>query len=99
MDKEFLEWWEVNRFAFFEDDATGIREIAAAAWKAGQDALDRTDGVGELVQAAEKVYQLRDAMHANGPSALIIALAMIDLQKAADKVQQGMASKPPDVGY
>lgn len=56
------------------------------------------DGVGELVEAAEKVYQLRDAMHANGPSALIIALAMIDLHKATEKVRQGSASNPPDVG-
>ena len=56
------------------------------------------DGVGELVEAAEKVYQLRDVMHAAGPSALIVALAMIDLDKAAEKVRQESASKPPDVG-
>jgi hypothetical protein len=56
------------------------------------------NGVGELVEAAEKVYQLRDAMHADGPSALIIALAMIDLHKAAEHVRQGSASKPPNAG-
>lgn len=54
-----------------------------------------TSGVGELVQAAENVYGLRDHMFSNGEMALKLAAAMIDLHNAAEKIRQGSASKPP----
>jgi hypothetical protein len=60
------------------------------------DAFARANGIGELVAAAEKVYEMRNMMQGQGPSALIVALAMIDLQKAVEKVKQGSASKPSE---
>jgi len=43
-DEEFLEWWGLNRLAFFHDDNMGVREIAAKAWEAGQVTADRGAG-------------------------------------------------------
>lgn len=57
-------------------------------------AITMASGVGELIDAAEKVYSFKDAMTTDGPRALILALAMIDLHKAAEKLKQGRASKP-----
>lgn len=55
MDKDFLDWWDLNKLDFFENDDMGIREIAAAAWKAGQATRTQpADGVGELVRAVRK---------------------------------------------
>jgi hypothetical protein len=60
------------------------------------DAFALANEVGELVAAAEKVYEMRNMMQGQGPSALIVALAMMDLQKAVQKVKQGSASKPSE---
>lgn len=48
----------------------------------------------ELVDAAEKVFMFKDVITTAGPHVLPLALAMIDLHKATEKVKQGMASKP-----
>jgi hypothetical protein len=79
-------------------DRTVIHDCVCPYCRQRYLAAQSAGGVGELVEAAEKVYQLRDVMHADGPSALIVALAMIDLQRAAENVRQGRASKPSDVG-
>lgn len=94
MDKEFLEWWEANRLTFFEDDAMGLREIAAAAWVAGQDAP--ADGAGELVRAAEKLLSFRQVILAKEFHLFSPALteALHDLVLAVAKIQQGSASEP-----
>lgn len=97
MDKEFLEWWEVNRLTFFEDDAMGIREIAAAAWKAGQAAPAWASGVGELVRAVGEFLNGRQKLREMNidflPSPVID-----EMERAWKKVMEGDASNPSDVG-
>jgi len=42
MDKDFLEWWELRKHEMFYDDNMGVREIAAAAYKAGRESAQPT---------------------------------------------------------
>jgi hypothetical protein len=92
-------WWVVRVLGDnYEADPEPMQE-SDEWWPLDDFMKDRSaqaDGAGELVEATEKVYQLRDVMRADRPSALIVALAMIDLQRAAEKVRQASASKPTD---
>ena len=42
MDKGFLEWWERRKHEMFYDDNMGVREIAAAAYKAGRESAQQS---------------------------------------------------------
>jgi hypothetical protein len=37
MNKNFENWWLINKFRLMEDDDVGVREIALAAYTAGKE--------------------------------------------------------------
>lgn len=93
--KRELETWK-RRAAMFEDVAKAGIPAVIIAWidkEIGQ-LVKQGDGVGELVEAAEKVFAFRNVMFSNGPHTLPLALAMIDLQEAAEKIKQGSSPAP-----
>ena len=42
MNKEFETWWNINKFRLMEDDEVGLREIALAAYLAGNEAAEQS---------------------------------------------------------
>jgi hypothetical protein len=99
MDKEFLEWWDLHRLEFFQDDDMGIREIAAAAWKAGQRATSQpADGVGELVLAAAKFLDWMDNLKPEEPILGSANNHIDSIRQAFQKIRMGGGADPSDVG-
>ena len=42
MDKEFEEWWTINKFLLMHDESVGLREIARAGYEAGKNAAQKS---------------------------------------------------------
>jgi hypothetical protein len=93
-DEEFLEWWDLNRLAFFHDDNIGVREIAAKAWEAGQVAISQSGNRGGEARLRQAAQALIDYRRRAG-------LLNFQLEKADDFLREiglalaGEVSEPP----